>query len=162
MAAVKLPLLTSFCGGLLLFTGSAYVGYNGAARFTYRYKQAGWFSSLEKQDAQQLRKTTNALTAFELSRLLIQNTRPSLQYNVASLAKIRGEAPHELWPILDLRLAKDYATMARLEEQDGDTAAATRYRQSSVDLLKSLGWQDLSDAAITTLGENELHSRLKR
>jgi hypothetical protein len=98
--------------------GCGYLGFLGATRLVYQYKQSTWFSSLGKQDAEQLRKTGQMTLAFSLSNLnlSIQNTPSSIQGNVNSLAEIRSKAPQELWPILDLRLAKDYAMMAWLEQ----------------------------------------------
>jgi hypothetical protein len=147
---------------LVICIGCGYLGYFGAARIAYQYKQSTSFSSLGKQDAEQLRETAQMTSAFALSSLLIQNNPSSIQNHVTSLAKIRSKAPPELWPILDLRLAKDYAMMARLEQQIGDSRAATEHRQSSEVLLRSLGWQDVSENAVTDLADAELRSRMKR
>jgi len=147
---------------LLIFVGSVYFGYLAAVRIVYQYKQSAWFSSLAKQDARQLREISQTLLGFELSTLLVQSTSSALQNNINSLGKIRSRAPRELWPILDLRLAKDYAMMARLEQQRGDPQAATTHQQSAEALLRSLGWQDVSDEAVTDMADRELHSRVKR
>ena len=145
----------------VIFVGCAYLGYFGAGRIVYRHKQSTWFNALGKQDAEQLREASRTLLAFSVSSLLIQNTPASLQRNVASLEEIRREAPQELWPILDLRLAKDYAMMARLERSENESAAIG-HQQSAKLILGSLGWQDVSDNALTALADGQLHSRLKR
>jgi len=147
---------------LVVCVGSGYLGYLAAVKIVYQYKQSTWFSSLEKQEAEQLRKTGQATLAFSLSTLSIQNTPLSIQNNVGSLAKIRSKAPQELWPVLDLRLAKDYAMMARLEQQGGEQGAAAEHQQSAKALLRSLGWQDVSDKSMTDLAEGQLRSSLKR
>src|SRR5947208_8287884 len=100
---------------LVICIGCGYLGYFAAVRIVYQYEQSTWFSSLEKRDADQLRETGQATLAVVFSNMLIQNAPSSIQNNVNSLTKIRNKAPQELWPILDLRLAKDYAMMARLE-----------------------------------------------
>jgi hypothetical protein len=92
---------------------------------------------------------------------LIQNTPASLQRNVAILKEIRGKSPQEMWPILDLRLAKDYAMMARLEQSENNPAAGG-HQQSAKTLLGSLGWRDVSDGAVAALADREFHVRVKR
>jgi hypothetical protein len=144
--------------------GCGYLGFLGAARIVYQYNQSTWFSSLGKQDAEQLRETGQATLAFSFSNLnlLVQNTPSSIQNSVNSLAKIRCKAPQELWPILDLRLAKDYAMMACLEQQAGNQKAANQHLESAKALLRSLGWRDVSDNALTDLADAQLRSRLKQ
>src|SRR5258706_2972958 len=128
---------------LVICIGCGYLGYLGAVRIFYQYKQSTWFSSLEKQDAGQLRATGQTTLAFALSSMLIQDTPSSIQNNVSSLAKIRSKAPQELWPILDLRLAKDYAIMARLGQRAGNPTTAARDLHLSAIRLCSLGLQDV-------------------
>jgi hypothetical protein len=141
--------------------GCGYLGYFGTLRLAYLYKQSTWFSYLEKQDAARLRGTTQALMGFELSNMSIQNSPASLQNNVSNLTKIRSRAPPEVWPILDLRLAKDYAMMARLEQQAGSQMQAAGHQQSAKMLLGSLGWQNVSDDALNDLADKQLRLRLK-
>ncbi|MGD0568207.1 MAG: hypothetical protein ABSA78_07355 [Candidatus Sulfotelmatobacter sp.] len=147
---------------LVVSVGCGYLGYLAAVRIVYQYKQSTWFGSLGKQDADQLRETGQATFAFELSSMSIQNTPSSIQNNVNSLAKIRSKAPQELWPILDLRLAKDYAMEARLERQAGNQKAADEHLESAKTLLRSLGWRDVSDKVLTDLADAQLRSRLKQ
>ncbi len=142
--------------------GCGYLGYLAGVRIVYQYKQSTWFGSLGGQDADQLRETGQATLALEFSSMLIQNTPSSIQNNVNSLAKIRGKAPQELWPILDLRLAKDYAMEASLEQQAGNQWAANEHLESAKTLLRSLGWRDVSDNALTDLADAQLRSRLKQ
>jgi hypothetical protein len=147
---------------LVICLGCGYFGYFGAARIFYQYKRSTWFGSLEKQEAEQLRETGQATLALSLSSVSIRNTLPSIQNNVSNLAKIRSKAPQELWPVLDLRLAKDYAMMARLEQQAGDPRDAAEHQRSAKALLSSLGWPDVSDNAVTDVADGQLRSRLKR
>jgi hypothetical protein len=146
---------------ILIGVGCGYVGYFTATGIVYQYKRSTWFSSLDKQNAEQLRAIGQTAFAISVSNLTIQNTLSSIQRNVSNLVRIRGKAPQELWPILDLRLAKDYAMMARLE-QAGNPQLAAEHQQSAEALLRSLGWNDVSDNAVTSLADEQLRSRLKR
>ncbi len=161
IAGVKLPLLTSFCGGILIFAGCAYCGYRAAVRIVYQRQQSGWFSSLDRRDADRLRQFGESALAYNLSVLLIQNTPSSLQKNVNNLGRIRQNAPEELWPVVDLRLAEDYAMMARLEQQADSAVASADHKERAEDLLRSLGWQDVSDEQLMALADWQLQSRLK-
>jgi hypothetical protein len=147
---------------LVICVGCGYVGYFSAARIGYQYKQSTWFSSLEKKDAEQLREIGETALGLSFSSMFIQNTPSSIQNNVSSLAEIRSKAPQELWPILDLRLAKDYAMMARLEQQAGNPRAAAEHQRAAKVLLGSLGWQGVSEDVMTDLADKQLRSRLKR
>jgi hypothetical protein len=133
-----------------------------AGRIVYQYKQSTWFASLGKQDADQLRETGQATLAIELSSMLIQNTPSSIQNNVDTVAKIREKAPRELWPVLNLRLAKDYVMEARLEQQAGDRKTANEHLESARALLRSLGWRDISDNALADLADAQLRSSSKQ
>jgi hypothetical protein len=146
---------------LIIFAGCIYLGYLSTILVVSRYKQSTWFNSLGTQEAAHLRQQSLTLFAFRMSSI-VQNTSPSVQNNVSSLAEIRSKAPQELWPILDLRLATDYAMMARLEQQAGNSGAAAGHQQSAKDLLRSLGWRDVSDEAVTDLADRQLRSRLKQ
>jgi len=161
MAGVKLPLLTSFCGAILIFAGCAYCGYRAAVRIVYPRQQSGWFSLLDRREADRLRQLGESAFAYNYSVLSIQNTPSSLQTNINKLAAIRKHAPEEMLPVIYLRLAKDYAMLARLEEQSGNAAAGADYRHRAGDLLRSLGWQDISDELLTVLADRQLQSRLK-
>ncbi|MGA8151772.1 MAG: hypothetical protein WB952_12540 [Terriglobales bacterium] len=161
MATVKLPLVTSFFGGLVIFAGCAYGSYRLAIRVVYPRQQSGWFSLLDRREADRLRQLGESAFAYNYSVLSIQNTPSSLQINISNLAAIRKHAPEEMLPIIDLRLAKDYGMLARLEEQSGNAAAAADYRHRAGDLLRSLGWQDISDELLTVLADRQLQSRLK-
>jgi hypothetical protein len=147
---------------LLVCLGFGYLGRLCATRLVYQYKQSTWFSSLGRQDAEQLRRTGQTALAISVSSLMIQNTTSSIQHNVNNLAKIRGKAPQELGPILDLRLAKDYAMLVRLEQQAGNQSAAAGHQQSAQALLRSLGWKDVSENDVANLADLQLRSRLKR
>jgi hypothetical protein len=159
---VKLPLLTSFFGGILLFAGCAYGGYQVAVRTVYHQRQSKWFTSLGTQEADRLRRTSQTAFAYSISVLLLQNSLSSVQNNVSSLGKIRATAPEELWPIFDLRLALDYTMMARLEEQANNAAAALGHKRLAADLLRSLGWRDVSDNSLAAIADKQFRSRIKR
>jgi hypothetical protein len=147
---------------LLICIVCGYLAYFDAARIVYQYKQSTWFSTLEKQEAERLRETTRTTLALSLSTMFIQNTASSIQNNVSRLAKIRKQAPQDLRPVLDLRLAKDYAMMARLEQRADNPTAAAEHQQAAKVLLVSLGWQDVSDSTVAGLADGQLRSRLKR
>lgn len=162
MAAVRLRILTSFFGSILIFAVCAYAAYRGSVRLAYRHERGMLFRSLGKEEAQQLRKTAETFFAIQFFSTPDQNAEKSLQNHLESLARVRRGAPEELSPILDLQLARDYAVMALLEDQGGNLAVAGQHRQSAAAILKSLGWQDVSDNAMTALADSELRSRLKR
>jgi len=65
MAPVKLPLLTGFCGGLVIFAGCYYFGHRAAEVITYRWKKPFSFVSLKKQSANQLRGDLLTLQAMD-------------------------------------------------------------------------------------------------
>lgn len=127
----------------------------------YRQQQRIWFSTLDRRDAERLRQIGQACLAYSLSALTIQNTPASVHGNINHLAKIRKSAPPELWPVFDLRAAKDYAMMARLEQRAGDLGGAAGHKRQAADLLRSIGWQDVSDDALARLADKELESRVK-
>ncbi len=159
--AVRFPLLTCFLGGLVIVGGCAYVGYCAAASITYRYKQAAWFSALDAKDREEMRESGRSLLAYTLSCLTIQNSEPSFDAGTKNLTRIRSGAPERLWPVFNLRIAKNYAAVARLEERS-NAAASTRNRQQAESLLRSLGWQDVSGDLLAALADKELQTRVKR
>lgn len=85
---------------VLIFVACAYIGFFGAVRGFYKYRESTWFSSLGTRDAAWLRETGLGLLGFEMSSLSIQNSASSIQINIASLSKIRAKTPQEVWPVL--------------------------------------------------------------
>jgi hypothetical protein len=120
------------------------------------------FASLGKEGAEDLRRTARALVGLQLSTTSLGNTEISVQKNLSDMVKLRGTSPAEVVPLFDLRIAKSYAMMARLDEQRGDGTKAAEHRQEAAKILQSLGWQDVSDTAMTALANRELGARLKR
>ncbi len=150
MAAVKLPLLTGFCGGLVIFAGCAYLGHRATEVITYRWKKPMSFESLKTQNAAQLRDDLLTLQAVKYSQ--VREDAPSdLQKAADYLGTIRSSKPPELRPVLDLQIATDYIEIARLERGAGNPVGADRHRQIAEGILHSLGWQDISDETTAKL-----------
>jgi hypothetical protein len=145
---------------ILVCIGFAYIGYLSATRIIYLHKRSTWFPALSAQAAEELRRKAETTYAISVASLALHDTPSSIQDNVNYLSKIRSRVPQELWPVLDLRLAKDYAMMARLEEQSGSSAAQNQ--QLAEERLRSLGWTDVSDSVVAKLGDEQLRSRFKR
>src|ERR1700690_1577914 len=111
MAPMKLPLLTGFCGGLVIFIGCAYFGYRAAEIITYRWKKPMSFESLKKPDDGQLRADLVALQSLEFSKFS-EDAPWALQKNIDCFGTIRSGKRPELRPVVDLQIATDYAEMA--------------------------------------------------
>src|SRR5271163_4493877 len=126
MTAMKLPLLTGFCGGLLIFAGCAYLGHRAAEVITYRWRKPTSFESLKKQNDTQLRDDLLTLQAVQYSQVR-EDTPSDLQKAADYLGAIRNSKRPELGPLLDLQIAADYIEMARLEQEVGDATMADRH-----------------------------------
>lgn len=153
--------LTSFFVGALIFAGCAYTGYRATVRLVYRYRQSAWFSVLGKQEAREFRAASAVLFFYQPWGLSSARTVSSLQRDAEKIAMARRIAPEEVRPILDLRLAKDYVALSRLEQQTG-RPEAVGHKQLAADLLHSLGWRDVSDPAMAALADRELRSSRKK
>ena len=116
---MKLPLLTGFCGGLIIFAGCTYLGQRAAESATYRWKKPLTFESLKKQDATQLRDDLLTLQAVKHSQVR-EDTPSDLQRAADYLGTIRRSKSPELRALLDLQIATDYVEMARLEQEAGN------------------------------------------
>lgn len=150
MAAVKLPLLTGFCGGLAIFVGCAYLGGRATEIVTYRWRKPMSFRSLQKQNDGQLRADLLTLQALGYSKFR-EDTPADLQKDADYLGTIRSSKRPELRPVFDLQIASDYVEMARLEQEAGNTAMADGHRQMAEGILHSLGWQDVSGETMAKL-----------
>jgi hypothetical protein len=147
---MKLPLLTGFCGGLLIFAGCAYLGHRAAEVITYRWRKPTSFESLKKQNDTQLRDDLLTLQAVQYSQVR-EDTPSDLQKAADYLGAIRNSKRPELGPLLDLQIAADYIEMARLEQEVGDATMADRHRQMAEGILHSIGWQDVSGETMAKL-----------
>jgi len=147
---MKLPLLTGFCGGLLIFAGCAYLGHRAAEVITYRWRKPTSFESLKKQNDTQLRDDLLTLQAVQYSQVR-EDTPSDLQKGADYLGAIRNSKRPELGPLLDLQIAADYIEMARLEQEVGDATMADRHRQMAEGILHSIGWQDVSGETMAKL-----------
>jgi hypothetical protein len=155
MAAVKFPLVTSFCGGLVIFAGCAYLGGRAAEIVTYRWRKPMTFEAVRKQNDGQLRDDLLTLQAVTFSQLR-EDTPSDLQKAADYLATIRSSKRPELRPVLDLQMATDCVEMARLEQGAGNAAMADRHRQMAEGILHSLGWQDVSSETMAKLTRRQL------
>jgi len=147
---VKLPLLTGFCGGLVIFAGCAYLGDRAAEVITYRWKKPTSFESLRKQNDTQLRDDLLTLQAVQHSQVR-EDTPSDLQKAADYLGTLRSSKRPELKQILDLQIAADYVEMARLEQEVGDATMAGRHRQMAEGILHSIGWRDVSGETMAKL-----------
>jgi hypothetical protein len=155
MAAVKFPLVTSFCGGLVIFAGCAYLGGRAAEIATYRWRKPMTFEAVGKQNDGQLRLDLLTLQAVTFSQVR-EDTPSDLQKAADYLGTIRSGKRLELRPVLDLQIATDYVEMARLEQEGGNATMADRHRQMAVGILHSLGWQDVSGETMAKLTRRQL------
>jgi len=159
---VRFPLVTSFYIASAIFAGSAFVGYKAALFASYRHSESRAFNPPGTQGAQELRTTLQTLTFLGQSRVVTKfepsaaNYRSAIERNIPYLQKLRDQAPEQLRPPIDLRLATDYAEMARLEQQAGHFAEASKARRSVQGLLSMLGWRDVSTDAVNTLADQEI------
>jgi len=153
MAAVRFPLVTSFCSGLVIFAGCAYLGGRAAEIVTYRWQKPRSFESLRKNNGQ-LRDDLLTLQAVAFLKFS-ENTPSALQKNADYLETIRGSKRPELRPVLDLQIATDYVGMARLEQEAGSATVADRHRQVAEGILHSLGWQDVSSETLAKLAHGQ-------
>jgi len=161
-AKVRLSFVLSFLAVLLLLPVCAYLGYSAGAKINYTYLRSKSFSSLGRQNSQELRHLGETAYAFELSQILLRSPEASFQQNISIVQELRPKAPHELWPIVDLRIAQDHAVIARLEQQANNPAEAARHHQLAQDLLRSLGWGDVSENLLNKMADKQLRARFKR
>jgi hypothetical protein len=152
---VKYPLITGFCGGLLVFVGCAYLGDRGAATIAYRELKPLTFESLKKQSDGQLRANLLTLQTVEFSQF-VKDAQPDLEKVVEHLEMVRNTQSPEVRPVLDLRIATCYVEIARLERDAGNAVPADHHLKMAQDILHSLGWQNVSSEALASLTRGQL------
>ena len=158
-AAVRPSFLLSLLLVLLLLPACAYVGYLAGARIGYHYQESKYARTLTKQGVPELRPLGETAYAFELSHvLLLQKKKASFEQQIAVLQEMRPNAARELWPIIDLRVAEDHVVLARLGEQAHIPDQAAVHRRIAEDLLRSLGWQDVSENMLNGVADRQLQS----
>ena len=155
MATVKFPLVTGFCGGLVIFVGCSYLGGRAAEIVTYRWRKPMTFKAVRSQNGGQLRDDLLTLQAVGFSKFS-EDTPSALQKNADYFGSIRGSKRPELRSVLDLQIATDYVGMARLEQESGNAAVADRHRQLAGSIVHSLGWQDVSSETLAKLTHGQL------
>jgi hypothetical protein len=152
---VKYPLITGFCGGLLVFVACAYLGDRGAATIAYRELKPLTFESLKKQSDGQLRANLLTLQTVAFSQF-VKDAQPDLEKVAEHLETERSTQSPELRPVLDLRIATCYVEVARLERDAGNVVAADLHLQMARDILHSLGWQNVSSETLASLIRGQL------
>jgi hypothetical protein len=155
MVIVKWPLVTGFCGGLVIFVACAYLGGYGTEIVTYRWRKPMLFESLRKQNDGQLRADLLTLQTLGFSKFN-EDTPSALQKDADYLGTIRSSKRPELRPVFDLQIASDYVEMARLEQEAANAAMADHHRQMAEGILHSLGWQDVSSETLAKLTHGQL------
>jgi hypothetical protein len=161
MAVVKFPLVTSFCGVLVIFGGCTYVGGRAAEIATYRWRKPMTFEAVRKQNNGQLRDDLLTLHAVTFSQAR-EDTPSELQKAADYLGTIRSSKRPELRSVLDLQIATDYVEIARQEQEAGDAKMADRHRQMAEGILHSLGWQDVSGQTTAKLTRGQLWWKAKK
>lgn len=149
---MKWPLLTGFCGSLVIFAVCTYLGARVAETVTYRWRKPLAFESLTKQDDGQLRSNLVTLQAVTFSQVK-EDTPSDLSKAADYLGTIRNS---DLKPVVDLQIATCYVEMARLERAGGNATSADRDQQTAEGILRSLGWQDVSDGMIAKIPRSQL------
>jgi hypothetical protein len=155
MSAMKYPLLTGFCGGLVIFAGCTYLGYRGSQIATYRMLKPMSFRSLNQRGEERLRSDLLALQAAEFSQFA-KDAPPDLQKAAERLEGIRGNQSADAQSVLDMHIAACYVEAARLERESGNSSAASHHQQAAEDILHSLGWKDTSNEAMADLTRGKL------
>lgn len=158
MAAVKWPLLTGFCGGLVIYAGCAYFGYRGAETVAYRWHRPMSFWSLENKNNEQLREDLLKLQAVSFSHFT-NDTPSDLQKATDYLGTVRGGEQSEIAAVVDAQIATYDVEMARLEQAAGNAISADRHWKRAQDILVSLGWQDVSRETLARLTHAQLLSK---
>lgn len=157
---MKFPLVSGFCIASVIFAGCTYMAYTGTLWATYRYRESRAFRALGKDDPQ-LPAVIRTLDALGTSHLFTghESSRPlyrsAVDKNIPFLQQLRKRAPQELWPPIDLQMATDYAELARLQQAE-NPAEADKSRRSAEDILRSLGWTQLSHDVLDALADREL------
>jgi hypothetical protein len=152
---VKFPLLTGFCGGLVIFAGCAYLGDYGSTSITYRWRKPMSFQSLQGPNDGQLRENLLTLQTVAFSQFR-EDSQPALQKAADYFATIRSTRSAELQPLLDLQIATYNLEIARLERNAGNPTGADHHEQMALTILRSLGWQDTSSEKLARLTVGKL------
>ncbi|MGB9073094.1 MAG: hypothetical protein WCC22_10535 [Terriglobales bacterium] len=152
---MKFPLVTSFCGGLVIFVACAYLGDRGAETITYRWHKPMSFESLKNQNHEQLREDLLTLQAVSFSQFT-SGAPSDLQRAADYLATMRGGRQPEIAAIVDIQVATFDVEMARLEQAAGNATLADRHWKKAQDILVSLGWQDVSRETLARLTHAQL------
>lgn len=155
MAAVKFPLVTSFCGGLVIFAGCAFLGHRGAEIITYRWHRPMSFESLKNKNHEQLREDLLTLQAVSFSQFT-NDTPADLQRAADYLGTMRSGKRPEIAAVVDTQIATYDVEMARLEQAAGNATLADRHWKRAQDILVSLGWQDVSRETLARLTHAQL------
>ncbi|MBV9437247.1 MAG: hypothetical protein JOZ44_14410 [Acidobacteria bacterium] len=158
---MKQSAVSTFFVATVLFTSLACGSYVAALRLSSRYQRSHLFSTFGVEEGQRLRRVTQILLAFETSRLTTKNSVDSLERNVVYVGELRDQAPEEVKPILELRLAIDHAVLSKLFEQANNRVDAATHKDRAQSLFRSLGWKDVSPQVLDELAQKQLQSRPK-
>lgn len=159
MTVMKWPLVTTFCSALVIASACLYTGERAGELATYRWRKPLTFESLRKSDWQ-LRSDLLILQAVAFSQIRLQskkNTSHELQQEANYLSSIDNTP---LKPVVDLQIASCYLEIARSDRSSGD-ATADHNRHTAEGILHSLGWNDVSDHAVSALAGQTLRKAAK-
>ena len=142
---------------LVLLPSSAHIGDFAAARVAYRYEQSRSLSVLDRQGSQELGRLGRSAYALTFPQVLsLPKTRRSFEQSLAALEKIRPKIVPELLPLIDLRIAENHAVLGKLEARSNSLAHAADHLRVAQDLLRSLGWQDVSESTLNELADRQI------
>jgi hypothetical protein len=149
----RFPIITHFFLAVGLTLAGLYVGNLAGGLGGYVYERHRVFASLDREQGRDIRTLNESLLASTLSHIMTKNTKESLQSDLSNLQKLRLKAPPDALPLLDLRMAADHASLARLYQSTNDSANAIAQREMARPLLRELGWTDTSDEVLNQVAD---------
>ena len=154
----RFPIITHFFLAVGLTLTCFYVGNLAGTLAGYVYERHRVFASLDREQGRDIRDLNESLLASALSHIMTKNTKESLQGDLSALQKLRPKAPLEALPLLDLRMAADHASLARLYQNTNEASSATAQREMARPLLRGLGWSNTSDDVLSEVADKRFRS----
>jgi hypothetical protein len=129
-----------------------------AASYWYQHQERK-LGTLEASQRPHLESALSELITAEELRVVSEvgtNNQKRWPNYIEGLQRLKQQSrTHEGSNVIDLELGIAYVMAATVEEQDNNKEAATRYMESARSVLRSLGWQDYSDDALTSAAKRE-------
>jgi hypothetical protein len=141
----------------LALVGCGVPSYLLSEHLAIRYFQSRAFNSvLGPQEAAHFRGCADTLLYLDLLLVLTPKNEPSLEQSINSLGALRSKAPADVIPLIDLQIARDNAIIARLAQTSNNPADSLAHNQQAATLLKSIGWQDVSEPVLANIAGQQL------